>query len=154
MRAHILIAVVSLGFTAAVPIAAAPAAAQERTTAIPPSGPIKIESYYQVRWGKEEEFLDLYRANHLPIQKALIDDGLITSVLIEFPATHMSGEGAWHVRVTTVWRDSLAAWWQNELPQWRAARARLYPDSDSHAAAERARLELLDAHWDVVIYPD
>ena len=35
-----------------------------------------------------------------------------------------------------------------------AAVARLFPDRAAHEAEEQERMEMLDAHWDVIVYGD
>lgn len=132
---------------------APPAASEEKVTA-PESGPIRVESYYRVHWGEKDNFVELYKKYHLTILEALQAEGVIDAVKIDYPLLHMPGEAGWDVRVTIVWRDTLAAYWQSDLPQWKAAKKKLFPDLAVHAEEEKECMELLDGHWDVIVYSD
>ena len=128
------------------------AAAQE--VAMPDDGPVKVESYYRVHGLQKDAFVALYKKNHLPIVEAMIEEDLVQEVSFEYPLLHLPGEGAWDVRITVVWSNALAVYWQADLPQWKAAVARLFPDRAAHEAEEQERMEMLDAHWDVIVYGD
>jgi len=117
--------------------------------------PVTVEYYYRVRWGSMDEFLRLYRANHEPVLRALLEAGFITRIDTEQPFTHMAGGTRWDLRVTIVFRDGEAAVGSGG-PYDQAAMAatrRLFPDRDAHAAAEIRRFGLLEEHWDVIVTP-
>ena len=32
-----------------------------------------IENYYRIKWGRQQEFIDLYKKNHYPIVKKMVE---------------------------------------------------------------------------------
>ena len=112
--------------------------------------PFVVEYYYRVRWGGQEEFLQLFRKNHLPILEAEQKLGVIREIRIDRPREHLPEEARWDYRVTLVY-PSVAAYAGPELPA--AERRRMYPDTAAFAREERRRFELLLAHWDVPVVP-
>lgn len=110
--------------------------------------PFVVEYYYRVRWGGQEEFLQLFRKNHLPILEAEQKLGVIHEIRIDQPREHLPEEARWDYRVTLVY-PSMAAYAGPVLPA--AERRRMYPDTAAFAREERRRFELLLAHWDVPV---
>src|SRR5262245_55090208 len=47
--------------------------------------PYVIEYYYKTKWGFAEEFLQLFKKNHLPVLKKQIESGRILNVKVEKP---------------------------------------------------------------------
>ena len=39
------------------------------------SAPITIENYYKVKWGYADEFISLWKKNHYPLLKKLLEKG-------------------------------------------------------------------------------
>jgi hypothetical protein len=114
--------------------------------------PVTIEYYYRIRWGAGEEFLRLYRKNHAPLLEEMKTRGFIRSVRVDEPLTHLAGGPRWDLRVTIVFRDAAAAISDPEWDQqWAAAKERLYGDRTLFDAEEKARFDLLEEHWDVVV---
>jgi hypothetical protein len=103
---------------------------REAATAAPGAGrPVRAAYYYRTRWGAHDEFVDLFVRNHWPILRAQKETGRILDVTLEAPRFHGDGRADWDVLVTITWR--------------------LCPDRETHAAEERRRFSLLEAHWDV-----
>ena len=46
---------------------------------------ITIESYYKMKWGYAQEFINLWMANHYPLQKKAMEKGDIISITAEKP---------------------------------------------------------------------
>jgi hypothetical protein len=114
----------------------------------PADEPFTIEYYYKVRWGHQEEFLTLFRKNHLPILQKEKAMGRILEIRAVAPRYHGSEESRWDYRVTIVFRDVAAAY----SPGLSEAELRqLYPDQATFAREEQRRFELLDAHWDLPV---
>jgi hypothetical protein len=92
----------------------------------PPQGaadvPYAVEYYYKVRWGHQQEFLDLFLKNHYPLLKKIVASGRMLSVKIETPANHMTEDQRWDYRVTIVFKNSTLATTSN-------------PDEDFHSRA-------------------
>lgn len=107
-----------------------------------------VEYYYRVRWGHQQEFLQLFLKNHWPVLAREIDAGRILAVSADAPRYHATEDGRWDYRVTIAFRDPDAAaappMGENEL---RA----LFPDWDVFVREEQRRFEILDAHWDVPV---
>ncbi len=101
--------------------------------------------FYKVRWGYQDEFVDLFRRNHYPILAAQIGDRF-TSVRAYQPKFHGDGRADWTFAVEIRYRDTEAML----RPSNEAEIARrLFPDQERFRREEKRRFELLDAHWDV-----
>jgi hypothetical protein len=101
--------------------------------------------FYKVRWGAQEEFLDLFRRNHYPVLKAQLG-GRLTSIRAMVPTYHGDGRADWTFVVELTFRDAAAL--AGPSGESDIAR-RLFPDQERFRAEERRRFELIDAHWDV-----
>jgi hypothetical protein len=107
-----------------------------------------VESYYRAKWGRAEEFLGLYKKNHLPILRKLEAEGRIVRIEAAKPRYHSTEDSRWDYRVTLTFRDSAAAY---DPTYEDAVKKQLYTDQDTHRKEEQRRFEILDAHWDVVV---
>jgi hypothetical protein len=143
--AQILLAFTSLFvIEAAVPL---PANAQTEA----PDQPYVVEYYYKAKWGYAEEFITLFKKNHLPALKKQIESGRIVSVKIEKPRYHSTEDGRWDYRVTIVFK-SAAAFHDPDAPSKEEAIIKqLYPDQATFKREEQRRFEILIAHWDVPV---
>jgi hypothetical protein len=110
-------------------------------------GPVTIAYYYRTRWGALEEFVELFERNHWPVLREGLASGRYLDVHAAKPRFHGDGRADWTFLVTITYRD----WAAVEEHSDAAAVARLFPDRERHAAEERRRFELLEAHWDVVL---
>ena len=111
------------------------------------SEPVEILYFYRTRWGFHEEWLELFRKNHLPILREQLGQGRYTAVRLTAPRFHGVGEAGCDVMVSITYRD-WAAVAEHSDP---SIVLRLYPDQATFRAEERRRFELLEAHWDVVL---
>jgi hypothetical protein len=100
-----------------------------------------------VKWGHQEEFLTLFRKNHLPILKKQIESGRILSVDMISPRYHAPEESRWDYRVTIVFKSVERA--MEGDPQELIKQ--LYPDQTTFKREEQRRFEILDAHWDLPV---
>ena len=101
--------------------------------------------FYKVRWGFQDEFLELFRKNHYPVLKAQLGDR-ITDIRAFEPKFHGDGRADWTFVVSLTFKDAAAVIrpsGENEIAK------RLFPDQERFKAEERRRFEILDAHWDV-----
>lgn len=110
--------------------------------------PYIVEYYYRVRWGYADEFLRLYRKNHLPILKQQMESGRILSITADKPRFHSTEDGRWDYRVTIVWRSIQCL---NDGFDESVLARQLFPDQETFRKEEQRRFELLLAHWDVPI---
>jgi hypothetical protein len=115
--------------------------------------PYVVEYYYKARWGYADEFIQLFRKNHLPILKKQIETGRIVSVKIEKPRYHSTEDGRWDYRVTIVFKSPAAFHDPNAPVAEEAIIKQLYPDQATFKREEQRRFEILIAHWDVPIVP-
>lgn len=99
--------------------------------------------FYTVKWGYQDEFLDLFQRNHYPILKAQLDAGVFTSLRTVVPQYHGDGRADWTFAVELVRAANPPAF------DSAAAIAKLYPDRAKFRLEEQRRFELLVAHWDV-----
>ena len=58
--------------------------------------------FYTVKWGFQNEFLDLFQRNHYPILKAQLDAGVYTRVRTLVPENHGDGRADWTFAVELV----------------------------------------------------
>lgn len=102
--------------------------------------------YYKVKWGHQDEFVDLFRRNHLPILQEEVKSGRMKSVRTFVPQYHGDGRADWTFAVEIVFRDVAAMTGPSDE---EAIQKRLYPDRAKFLKEEQRRFEILDAHWDV-----
>jgi hypothetical protein len=100
--------------------------------------------FYTVKWGLQDEFLDLFQRNHYPILKAREKAGQYTSVRTYVPEFHGDGRADWTFAVELVVPPGAPA-----TPTDGEIIAKLYPDRATFAKEEQRRFEILAAHWDV-----
>jgi len=101
--------------------------------------------FYRVKWGFQDEFVDLFLKNHYPVLKAQMKTGRIVSVRAFVPTYHGDGRADWTIAVAITYKDTAAM----TGPSDEAAIARqLYPDQATFRKEEQRRFEILDAHWD------
>lgn len=114
----------------------------------PNDEPFVADYYYKAKWGYADEFIRLFKKNHLPILRKQIETGRILSVTAVAPRYHATEEGRWDYRVTIVFRNMAAASDQaSEAPIIK----QLYPDQETFKREEQRRFEILLAHWDVPV---
>jgi hypothetical protein len=102
--------------------------------------------FYRVKWGFQDEFVDLFQKNHHPVLKDQIKTGRIVSVKTYVPTYHGDGRADWTFAVAITFRDTAAMTGpsgEDEIVR------RLYPDQTTFRREEQRRFELLEAHWDV-----
>jgi hypothetical protein len=110
--------------------------------------PYVIEYYYKTKWGFTDEFLQLFKKNHLPVLKKQIESGRIVSVKVEKPRFHSTEDGRWDFRVTITFKSAAAFHAPSEE---EAIVKKLYPDQAAFKREEQRRFEILISHWDVPI---
>ena len=101
--------------------------------------------FYRVKWGHQDEFLELFKKNHYPILKAQIGTRL-TAVKAYTPTYHGDGRADWTFATALTFRDTAAFVGPN--PEREIAQ-KLFPDQGTFRKEEQRRFEILDAHWDV-----
>ncbi len=109
--------------------------------------PYAVEYYYKVKWGHQEEFLTLFRKNHLALLKEQLESGRIVSLEMTAPRYHATEEFRWDYRVTIVFKNAERAM-EGDPPELII---QLYPDQATFKLEEQRRFEILDAHWDLPI---
>ena len=112
--------------------------------------PFVVEYYYKVKWGHQQEFLDLFKKNHYPLLKKQVEMGRMSSVKMDAPRYHNTEDGRWDYRVTIVFKDAAAAF--GEFDE-QALIKQMYPDQATYKREEQRRFEILDAHWDLPLVP-
>ena len=102
--------------------------------------------FYKVKWGFQDEFVELFKKNHLPVLKAQQEAGRMTAVRTFVPTYHGDGRADWTFTVAITFRDTAAMMGPSGED---AIVKRLYPDQATFKKEEQRRFEILDAHWDV-----
>ena len=108
------------------------------------AGSKTIWFFYTVRWGFQDEFLDLFQRNHFPILKEMERAGVYLSVKTFVPENHGDGRADWTFAVELVEPAKRPV-----APTEEDIIAKLYPDRAKLHKEEQRRFELLVAHWDV-----
>ena len=111
--------------------------------------PYAVEYYYKIQWGHQQEFLQLFLRNHLPLLQRVINSGRILSVKIETPANHMTEDARWDYRVTIRFPNSTMATTAN--PDEARLIQQLWPDQETYKREEQRRFEILLAHRDLPV---
>src|SRR5581483_3967672 len=106
-----------------------------------------MEYYYKVKWGYQNELLDLFLKNHYPILQKLVESGRVLSVKIVALSNHLSEDGRWDYRVTIFYNNPTLPTPAN--PDEYAIIKKLHPDHKTYDNEEQRRFELLLAHWDL-----
>jgi len=102
--------------------------------------------FYKVKWGYQDEFVQLFQRNHLPILREEMKSGRIKDVRTFVPTYHGDGRADWTFAVVIVYKDIAAM----TAPSQDAEIAkRLYPDQAKFDKEEQRRFEIVEAHWDV-----
>jgi len=112
------------------------------------AAPYVIEYYYKVKWGHAEEFLSLFKKNHLPVLRKEMDMGRIVRVSMLAPVYHATEDGRWDYRVTIVFKSAAIA---NDNFDSATLAKQLYPDQETFKKEEQRRFEILEAHWDLPV---
>ena len=102
--------------------------------------------FYKVRWGFQEEFVALFKKNHLPVLKAQQEAGRMSAVRTFTPTYHGDGRADWTFAVSITYRDMNAMTGpsgEDEIIK------KLFPDQERYRREEQRRFELLEGHWDV-----
>ncbi|HMD30391.1 MAG TPA: hypothetical protein VKG84_00685 [Candidatus Acidoferrales bacterium] len=107
-----------------------------------------VEYYYKASWGHADEWLRLFKKNHLPLLKALQSQGRIVELEMEKPRYHTTEDGRWDYRVTITWKNFGAS---QDPGTEQATIRKLYPDQETYQREEQRRFEILIAHWDLPI---
>jgi len=98
--------------------------------------------FYTVKWGHQDEFLDLFQRNHYPILKAQLGSK-IRKIRTFVPENHGDGRADWTFAVELTFTGREGGPTDAEIAK------SLYPDLATFHAEERRRFEILVAHWDV-----
>jgi hypothetical protein len=112
------------------------------------AAPYVIEYYYKAKWGHAEEFLALFKRNHLPVLRKEIEMGRIVRVSMMTPRYHMTEDARWDYRVTIVFKSPAIA---NDDFDSSTIAKQLYPDQEAFKQEEQRRFEILEAHWDLPV---
>jgi len=103
-------------------------AAEPASTAPPAERPYVVEYYYKTKWGYADEFLRLFRKNHLPVLRKEIEMGRILQVTAAAPRYHATEDGRWDYRVTIVFRNAAVA---TDAFDPDVITKQLYPDQET-----------------------
>ena len=103
-------------------------------------------SFYQVKPGYEDEWLELYMTWHYPLMEYALEHGTIREHKLYVPAGH-GLEGAWTFAVSFLYPAPQEA---RSAPLDRAALLdHLFADRmDDYVAGEKRRWEITLKHWD------
>jgi len=107
---------------------------------------ITVESYYKIKWGYAQEFINLWMANHYPLQKKAKENGDIISITAEKPKEHSGEDTRWDFKVIVVYKNADLALNHSITDPYKKE---LYTDLTKLAKDEQYRFTLLIAHWDV-----
>jgi hypothetical protein len=112
--------------------------------------PVTIAYYYRVKWGYQDEFLELFKKNHYPVLEAHIKTGRYLRVETFAPRFHGDGRADWTFLTIIVYKN-----WQaiDSGSQDKQFIKEMFPDQDTFKREEQRRFELVEAHWDIPMKP-
>jgi hypothetical protein len=102
--------------------------------------------FYTVKWGYQDEFLDLFQKNHYPILKAQLGT-TIKSIRTFVPKYHGDGRADWTFAVELTFTGREGGPTDAQLAQ------QLFTDLRRFRQEEERRFAILEAHWDVPLNP-
>ncbi len=108
--------------------------------------PVTVAYFYKVKWGYQNEFLELYKRNHYPVLEAMVKSGRLVEVQTWTPRFHGDGRSDWtfmSVLIFTSW-EAMA-----DNSEEQKIIKNLFPDQERFQREEQRRFEILEAHWDV-----
>ncbi len=108
--------------------------------------PVTVTYFYKVKWGYQNEFLELYKKNHYPVLEAMVKSGRLVEVQTWTPRFHGDGRSDWtfmSVLIFTSW-EAMA-----DNSEEQKIIKDLFPDQERFQREEQRRFEILEAHWDV-----
>jgi hypothetical protein len=103
--------------------------------------------FYRVKWGHQDEFVELFKKNHYPVLKAQLGDRLV-DFKAYVPQFHGDGRADWTFATELVFKSDAA--FMGPSGEEEIAR-RLYPDFARFREEEARRFEIVDAHWDIPV---
>ncbi|MGH9196962.1 MAG: hypothetical protein ACRD1T_14630 [Acidimicrobiia bacterium] len=101
--------------------------------------------FYRVRWGFQDEFLDLFQKNHYPVLKVEQAAGRFVAIKTYVPTYHGDGRADWTFAVSLTFKGPASP----AGPDADEIARKLFPDYATFVKEEQRRFELLEAHWDV-----
>jgi hypothetical protein len=112
--------------------------------------PVAIGYYYKVKWGYQDEFLELFKKNHYPVLETHIKTGRYLRVETLVPKFHGDGRADWTFLTLIVYKN-----WQavDSGSQEKQIIKEMYPDQETFKREEQRRFELVEAHWDIPLKP-
>ena len=131
-------------------LGASPAAAQASAKEPAKEATYEVEYYYKIQWGHTDEWLRLFKKNHLPVLMALKEQGRIVEIEMDKPRYHASEDARWDYRVTITWKTIAAS---VDPGTEQALIRKLFPDQETFQREEQRRFEILLAHSDVPVVP-
>lgn len=114
----------------------------------PAAGNITIENYYKIKWGHADEFMALWKKNHYPLLKKLLETGDIISLKAETPIIHSGEDTRWDFKVVMTFKTEHLAFDYSITDPYKK---QLFPNQESYEKEEQHRFELVIAHWDVPV---
>jgi hypothetical protein len=108
--------------------------------------PVAVAYYYKVKWGYQDEFVELFKKNHYPVLEAQIKSGRYLRVDTFAPKFHGDGRADWTFLTIIVYKN-----WQamDSGSQEKQFIKDMYPDQETFKREEQRRFELVEAHWDI-----
>lgn len=113
-----------------------------------PAEYFKIEDYYKIKWGYADEFIALWKKNHYPLLKKLLEKGDVISIEAETPRLHSSEESRWDLKVSVVFKTAQLGFDYSIVDPYKL---QLFPDQETYKKEEQRRWEIVLAHWDVTV---
>jgi hypothetical protein len=126
-------------------LTASPSLASVRTAAdVSAPASFVVESYYRIRWGSEEEFMALFRKNHVPFLRRQLEKGILLEVRLEAPQDELEAAFAATAKAPIVKGFAVGRTiFVHAAEQWLAGKM-----SDDEAVADMAsRFEQLTEAW-------
>jgi hypothetical protein len=136
---------IAIGLALLVGVAVGSVLPQARAQSASATGERTVWYFYTVKWGHQDEFLELFKKNHYPVLKQQLGDRLVR-VKAYVPQFHGDGRADWTFATELVFKNDEKFMGPSGE---EAITRKLYSDYATFTREEARRFEILDGHWDV-----
>ena len=107
--------------------------------------PYLVEWVYKVKWGRADEFWQLFKTYQIATLNREKELGYITSYTVYRPGLHMGEDSRWEYRIVIAYKNISSSQHGSEVEK------QLFPDAAAMKRGENRRWELTEAHYDLPI---
>ena len=121
-------------------------ASSTRTSDSDVEKPYLVEWVYRVKWGHQDEFLEIFKKYQVPILEREKQLGYVIDYSIYSPSLHAGEDSRWDYRVIIKYKNQASTGHSEEIGK------QLFPDRAALKQDEQRRWEITEVHWDLPIH--